>query len=103
MAQGALREWDPHQLDFMFIENVGNLVCPSSYDLGETLRLVLMSVTEGEDKLLKFPTIFNSADEHSVGAARDAHLPSLSQDWGGDGRVRKFSVAATRPAKDCGA
>ncbi len=42
-----------------------------------------MSVTEGEDKPLKYPTIFNSADEHSVGAARDAHLPSLSQDWGG--------------------
>jgi hydrogenase nickel incorporation protein HypB len=41
---------------------VGNLVCPSSYDLGEDLRLVLMSVTEGEDKSLKYPTIFNSAD-----------------------------------------
>jgi hydrogenase nickel incorporation protein HypB len=48
--------------DFLFIENVGNLVCPSSYDLGEELRLVLMSVTEGEDKPLKYPTIFNSAD-----------------------------------------
>jgi hydrogenase nickel incorporation protein HypB len=41
---------------------VGNLVCPSSYDLGENLRLVLISVTEGEDKPLKYPTIFNSAD-----------------------------------------
>jgi hydrogenase nickel incorporation protein HypB len=41
---------------------VGNLVCPSSYDLGEDLRLVLLSVTEGEDKPLKYPTIFNSAD-----------------------------------------
>ena len=50
------------QLDFLFIENVGNLVCPSSYDLGEHLRLVLLSVTEGEDKPLKYPTIFNSAD-----------------------------------------
>jgi hydrogenase nickel incorporation protein HypB len=49
-------------LDFLFIENVGNLVCPSSYDLGENLRLVLISVTEGEDKPLKYPTIFNSAD-----------------------------------------
>jgi hypothetical protein len=44
------------------LENVGNLVCPSSYDLGENLRLVLLSVTEGEDKPLKYPTIFNSAD-----------------------------------------
>ena len=49
-------------LDYLFIENVGNLVCPSSYDLGENLRLVLISVTEGEDKPLKYPTIFNSAD-----------------------------------------
>ncbi len=46
----------------LFIENVGNLVCPSSYDLGEDLRLVLLSVTEGEDKPLKYPTIFNTAD-----------------------------------------
>jgi hydrogenase nickel incorporation protein HypB len=46
----------------LFIENVGNLVCPSSFDLGEELRLVLMSVTEGEDKPLKYPTIFNTAD-----------------------------------------
>jgi len=55
-------QWDLNQLDFLFIENVGNLVCPSSYDLGEDLRLVLISVTEGEDKPLKYPTIFNSAD-----------------------------------------
>jgi len=62
MVQNALEEWDLAQLDFLFIENVGNLVCPSSYDLGEDLRLVLISVTEGEDKPLKYPTIFNSAD-----------------------------------------
>jgi len=59
VAQAA---WDLNQLDFLFIENVGNLVCPSSYDLGENLRIVLLSVTEGEDKPLKYPTIFNSAD-----------------------------------------
>lgn len=62
MVEKALQDWDLHQLDFLFIENVGNLVCPSSYDLGESLRLVLMSVTEGEDKPLKYPTIFNSSD-----------------------------------------
>jgi hydrogenase nickel incorporation protein HypB len=62
MVAKALEEWDLNQLDFLFIENVGNLVCPSSYDLGEDLRLVLISVTEGEDKPLKYPTIFNSAD-----------------------------------------
>jgi len=62
MVQGALQEWNLNDLDFLFIENVGNLVCPSSYDLGENMRLVLISVTEGEDKPLKYPTIFNSAD-----------------------------------------
>jgi hydrogenase nickel incorporation protein HypB len=62
MVDNALNGWDIGALDFLFIENVGNLVCPSSYDLGEDLRLVLLSVTEGEDKPLKYPTIFNSAD-----------------------------------------
>src|SRR3984893_16185782 len=62
MVQNALQDWDLHSVDFLFIENVGNLVCPSSYDLGENLRLVLMSVTEGEDKPLKYPTIFHTAD-----------------------------------------
>jgi hydrogenase nickel incorporation protein HypB len=62
MVRSALDGWEPQQLDFLFIENVGNLVCPSSYDLGEDLRLVLISVTEGEDKPLKYPSIFNSAD-----------------------------------------
>ena len=55
-------EWRLNEFDFLFIENVGNLVCPASYDLGEDLRLVLLSVTEGEDKPLKYPTIFNTAD-----------------------------------------
>ena len=62
MVEKALADWDLKKLDLLFIENVGNLVCPSSYDLGEDLRLVLLSVTEGEDKPLKYPTIFNSAD-----------------------------------------
>ena len=62
MIQMSLEGWDLDQFDFLFIENVGNLVCPSSYDLGEDLRLVLISGTEGEDKPLKYPTIFNSAD-----------------------------------------
>ena len=62
MVEIAMKGWDTGKLDFLFIENVGNLVCPSSYDLGENVRMVLMSVTEGEDKPLKYPTIFNSAD-----------------------------------------
>jgi len=62
MVQNAIAGWTLTDFDILFIENVGNLVCPASYDLGEQLRLVLMSVTEGEDKPLKYPTIFNTAD-----------------------------------------
>lgn len=62
MVETALDGWNLEELDYLFIENVGNLVCPSSYDLGENMRVVLMSVTEGEDKPLKYPTIFNAAD-----------------------------------------
>jgi hydrogenase nickel incorporation protein HypB len=64
MVERALADW-PHafeELEFLFVENVGNLVCPSSFDLGENLRLVLASTTEGEDKPLKYPTIFNTSD-----------------------------------------
>jgi hydrogenase nickel incorporation protein HypB len=65
MISKHLEGWDGVELgalDYLFIENVGNLVCPSSYDLGEAIRVVLLSVTEGEDKPLKYPTMFNSAD-----------------------------------------
>jgi hydrogenase nickel incorporation protein HypB len=62
MIEKALEDWQLDAPDFLFIENVGNLVCPSSYDLGEELRFILLSATEGEDKPLKYPTIFNSSD-----------------------------------------
>lgn len=62
MIENSLEGWDLEEIDFLFIENVGNLVCPASYDLGENLRVVLFSVTEGEDKPKKYPTIVNSAD-----------------------------------------
>jgi hydrogenase nickel incorporation protein HypB len=62
MVESAIDDWNLSELDFLFIENVGNLVCPSSYDLGENMRVVLLSVTEGEDKPLKYPTIFHGAD-----------------------------------------
>lgn len=62
MIERNLEGWNLSELDFLFIENVGNLVCPSSYDLGEDARAVLHAVTEGEDKPLKYPTIFNSSD-----------------------------------------
>ncbi|MGW1894539.1 hydrogenase nickel incorporation protein HypB [Streptomyces sp. NPDC002004] len=61
MLGGHLDGWLPQGTRLLFVENVGNLVCPASYDLGETLRVVLASVTEGEDKPLKYPTAFGLA------------------------------------------
>jgi hydrogenase nickel incorporation protein HypB len=62
MIRRALEGWDLANLDLLFIENVGNLVCPTSYDLGEAHKIVLLSVTEGEEKPLKYPGIFYKAD-----------------------------------------
>ncbi|HEY3674706.1 MAG TPA: hydrogenase nickel incorporation protein HypB [Candidatus Tumulicola sp.] len=62
MIEQALEGWEPATLDVLAIENVGNLICPAEYDLGEDLRVVLFSVTEGEDKPLKYPLAFNTAD-----------------------------------------
>ena len=62
MIETFVGDWSLDELDVLFIENVGNLVCPASYDLGEAWRVALLSVTEGEDKPLKYPTMFNSAD-----------------------------------------
>lgn len=80
--------WDLSAFDFLFIENVGNLVCPSSYDLGEALRVVLFSTTEGEDKPLKYPPMFFSSDAAVITKIdlaeaaefdRDAALSSLNR------------------------
>jgi hydrogenase nickel incorporation protein HypB len=62
MVAKAAAQLDLDQLDVLVIENVGNLVCPADYDLGEDLRVVLLSVTEGEDKPLKYPPMFHSAN-----------------------------------------
>jgi hydrogenase nickel incorporation protein HypB len=91
MVQRALVGWDLDALDILFIENVGNLVCPASYDLGEDFRVVLMSVTEGEDKPLKYPTIFNGADiavitKLDLAAAVEFDLP-----------VARGNIQAVRP------
>ncbi len=91
MVQNALQDWNLHQLDFLFIENVGNLVCPSSYDLGEDVRLVLMSVTEGEDKPLKYPTIFNSADIAVV--SKNDLAGAVEFDW----KTAQASIQSVRP------
>ena len=91
MVQSALQEWNLHELDFLFIENVGNLVCPSSYDLGENLRLVLMSVTEGEDKPQKYPTIFNSSDIAVI--TKDDLATAVEFNW----EAARKSIESVRP------
>ena len=58
MIEKHIADWNLSDLDLLIVENVGNLVCPSSYDLGESAKIVLLSVTEGEDKPLKYPSIF---------------------------------------------
>lgn len=62
MIDRALADLDLNQLDVIFIENVGNLVCPANFDLGESARVVMLSTTEGEDKPLKYPVMYRTAD-----------------------------------------
>lgn len=62
MIEKALADWRLEDIDLLFIENVGNLVCPTGYDLGEAAKIVVLSVAEGEDKPLKYPSIFFKAE-----------------------------------------
>jgi hydrogenase nickel incorporation protein HypB len=100
MVERALIDWNVSDLDFLFIENVGNLVCPSSFDLGEDLRMVLVSTTEGEDKPLKYPTIFNTADaaiitKIDLAEAVEADVPLLTQNiLGVRPGIRVFEVSS---------
>jgi hydrogenase nickel incorporation protein HypB len=91
MVRTALAGWELADLDFLFIENVGNLVCPSSYDLGEDLSVVLMSTTEGEDKPLKYPTIFNTADVAMITKS------DLAEATGFDRATALASIERVRP------
>jgi hydrogenase nickel incorporation protein HypB len=91
MVRTALEGWCPDGLDYLFVENVGNLVCPATFDLGEDLRLVLFSVTEGEDKPLKYPTIFNTAD---VAIITKTDLASAAEF---DAAAARRNIDAVRP------
>jgi hydrogenase nickel incorporation protein HypB len=62
MLRSAIHELDPPDGSLLFVENVGNLVCPALFDLGETAKVVVISVTEGADKPLKYPHMFAGAD-----------------------------------------
>ncbi len=88
MIHHALGAFDLHALDLLLIENVGNLVCPASFDLGEDLFTVVLSTTEGEDKPLKYPVIFLRADAvilnkidlaDAAGCDRDQVLANIRQ------------------------
>jgi hydrogenase nickel incorporation protein HypB len=94
MVDRALADWTLAAIDLLFIENVGNLVCPASYDLGEDRRVVLMSVTEGEDKPLKYPTIFNSADAVVITKCDLAHAAGF------DRAEALRNIEAVRPGID---
>ncbi len=76
----ALNDLPLEQIDLLFIENVGNLVCPSSFDLGEHEKVVIMSITEGEDKPVKYPLAFNLA--HLLVLTKTDLLPHLRFDLG---------------------
>jgi hydrogenase nickel incorporation protein HypB len=85
MVHRAFHHLEALELDYLFVENVGNLVCPAVYDLGQTVSVVALSVAEGEDKPLKYPVMFRKADlvlltkvdllphlDYDVGAVEDA-------------------------------
>ena len=91
MIDKSLAGWNLEDLDVLFIENVGNLVCPSSYDLGENVRVLLHSVTEGEDKPLKYPTIYNTADLVIITKADIAEAVEF------DGEATRRNVETMRP------
>jgi hydrogenase nickel incorporation protein HypB len=80
MISHAVEKLEPTEGSLLFIENVGNLVCPSLFDLGESFRVVIMSVTEGEDKPLKYPNMFQSS--HLCIINKTDLLPYLDFDLG---------------------
>lgn len=91
MIEKQLAGWSLDELDYLFIENVGNLVCPAAWDLGEAIRVVLLSATEGEDKPLKYPKIFNSGD---VGVITKMDLAEVCEF---DLAKARANLAAIRP------
>ncbi|MGC4063841.1 MAG: hydrogenase nickel incorporation protein HypB [Polyangiaceae bacterium] len=79
MVHHALHDLDWKDAEYLFIENVGNLVCPAIYDLGQAVNIVMLSVTEGEDKPLKYPVMFRVADLVLLSKADLLpHLPQVS-------------------------
>lgn len=92
MITAALEEFDTEGMDVLAIENVGNLICPAEYDLGEDLRVVVFSVTEGEDKPLKYPLAFATADVAVVSKI------DLAQAAGFDRETALANIARANPS-----
>src|SRR5947209_19696363 len=93
MVEEALKDWSLADHDYLFIENVGNLVCASSWDLGEAFRVVLLSVTEGDDKPLKYPTIFNTSDAAIITKIDLAEAVEFDRD------TARANIQTLRPGK----
>jgi hydrogenase nickel incorporation protein HypB len=91
MVRRAVEGWNLGELDYLFIENVGNLVCPASFDLGEHLRVLLFSVTEGEDKPLKYPSLINTVDVVLIAKI------DLAEAVGFDRDLARRNIAEARP------
>jgi hydrogenase nickel incorporation protein HypB len=91
MVRSALEGWNLCELDYLFIENVGNLVCPASFDLGEHLRVLLFPVTEGEDKPLKYPTLINTSDVTVISKV------DLAEAVGFDRALARTNIDLARP------
>ena len=91
MVAQELADWNLADFHYLFIENVGNLVCPTSWDLGEHVRLALLSVTEGEDKPLKYPGLFNTADVAAITKCDLAEACEFDRD------IALANIASVRP------
>jgi hydrogenase nickel incorporation protein HypB len=94
MISKSLSGWGQERFDVLFIENVGNLICPAEYDLGEDLRVVLLSVTEGEDKPLKYPLAFNTSQLALVTKI------DIAEAVGYDRAATKASIEAVHPGME---
>ena len=89
----GLRQLPLEELDFVFVENVGNLICPANFDLGETARLAVVSVTEGHDKPAKYPLLFTRAD--AIIISKTDLLPHTNFDLeAAETDIRKFNAQA---------
>ena len=91
VVRQKIADWDLAGLHYLFIENVGNLVCPTSWDLGESVRLVLLSVTEGEDKPLKYPGLFHTCDLAAITKIDLAAACEFNRD------LARANIEAVRP------